>query len=239
MTLPTITTLPETPSRQDPTNFSTEADAFLGALPTFGTELNSLGSYLDTLASTVDAQADAAINSVNAQAWVSGQSYSAGDVVYSNINFLNYRANTSTSGTTDPSLSSSWGLIGGLTYSEISTLGTTEPSKFVTADANGDVKFANAIVETVYTLTGTALDPNNGTMQVKTLSAPVTLTDSLSNGESLSLQIINGSTHAVGFPSTTWVSGSGNVAPTLTANDTIVFFKIASTLYGVWVGSAA
>ena len=238
MAYPPITTLPSPPSRQDPANFATEADAFLGALPTFGTELNSLGSYLDTLAGTVDAQADAAINAVNAQAWVSGQSYAAGDVVYSGIDFLNYRASTSTSGTTDPSLSNDWNLIGGLTYSEITTLGTTEPSKFVTADANGDVKFANAVVETVYTLTGTALDPNNGTMQTKTLSTATTFTENFVSGESMSLHLINGSS-GVSWPTMTWISGSGNVAPTLGTNDTIVLFKISSTLYGVWVGSAA
>lgn len=38
----TITALPDPPSRADPANFSTEADAFLGALPTFVTEANAL-----------------------------------------------------------------------------------------------------------------------------------------------------------------------------------------------------
>ena len=37
-----ITPLPTPPSRNDPTNFATRADAFLGALPTFGTEANAL-----------------------------------------------------------------------------------------------------------------------------------------------------------------------------------------------------
>ena len=126
-----------------------------------------------------------------------------------------------------------------LNYNDITTLGTSQASKVVTADANGDVKFANAIVETVYALTGTALDPNNGTMQVKTLSGNVTLTDSLSSGQSMSLSLINGSSYTVTFPTITWVSRGGNNAPTLTANDTLVFYKTSSTLYGVYVGSSA
>ena len=39
-----ITSLPTAPSRADPANFATRADAFLGALGTFGTQTNALGS---------------------------------------------------------------------------------------------------------------------------------------------------------------------------------------------------
>lgn len=103
--------------------------------------------------------------------------------------------------------------------------------------AGDAVTFQKSVVETVYTLTGVALDPANGTIQTKTLSAPVTLTDSLSSGESLVLMLNGGVTHSVTFPPMTWVTGSGNAAPTLTANDTIVFWKISTTLYGAYVGS--
>ena len=125
-----------------------------------------------------------------------------------------------------------------LNYNDITTLGTSQASKVVTADANGDVKFSNSTIETVFTLTGTALVPNNGTMQVKTLSGNVTFTDSLSSGQSMSLSLINGSSYTVTFPTITWVSKGGNTAPTLTANDTLVFYKTSSTLYGVYVGSS-
>lgn len=126
-----------------------------------------------------------------------------------------------------------------LNYSDITTLGTSEASKVVTADANGDVKFSNAVVETVYALTGTALDPNNGTVQTKTISANTTFTDSLSAGESMSLHLTGASSYTITWPTMTWVSRSGNTAPTLTAADTVVLFKISTTLYGVWVGSSA
>jgi len=49
----TITTLPIAPSRQRPTDFSNEADAFLGALPTFGTEVNQVASEINLAASQI------------------------------------------------------------------------------------------------------------------------------------------------------------------------------------------
>lgn len=122
---------------------------------------------------------------------------------------------------------------------DVATLGTSEASKAVTADANGDVKFSNAIVETVYNLTGTALDPNNGTVQTKTISANTTFTDSLSAGESMSLHLTSASSYTIIWPTITWITGNGNAAPTLTAADTVVLFKISTTLYGVWIGSSA
>ena len=126
-----------------------------------------------------------------------------------------------------------------LNYNDITTLGTSQASKVVTADANGDVKFANAIVETVYALTGTALDPNNGTTQTKTISANTTFTDSLSSGESMSLHLTSASSYTITWPTITWITETGNSAPTLTAADTVVLFKISTTLYGVWIGSSA
>jgi len=126
-----------------------------------------------------------------------------------------------------------------LNYNDITTLGTSQASKAVTADANGDVKFSNAIVETVYNLTGTALDPNNGTVQTKTISADTTFTDSLSAGESMSLHLTSASSYTITWPTITWVSRVGDTAPTLTAEDTVVLFKISTTLYGVWIGSSA
>jgi len=126
-----------------------------------------------------------------------------------------------------------------INYNDITTLGTSEASKVVTADANGDVKFSNAVVETVYNLTGTALDPNNGTAQTKTITQNTVFTDSLSAGESMTLHLTSASSFTITWPTITWVSRQGNNAPTLTAADTLAFYKIGSTLYGIWVGSSA
>ena len=47
-----ITPLPDPPSQADPSNFAAEADAFLGALPTFATELNTFGGQLNNLSTS-------------------------------------------------------------------------------------------------------------------------------------------------------------------------------------------
>lgn len=52
-----ITALPTPPTRQEPSNFSERADAFLSALPTFGTEANALAT--DVNQDSIDAAANA------------------------------------------------------------------------------------------------------------------------------------------------------------------------------------
>ena len=95
------------------------------------------------------------------------------------------------------------------------------------------------VIETVYN-TGTALDAANGGIQYKTLSANTTFTDSLSDGESMTLRLEGGATYTVTYPTMTWVGSGGNVAPTLNGTkDTIVFWKESSTLYGAYVGYGA
>jgi len=121
-----ITSLPTPPSRSDPTNFATQADAFLGALPTFQAEANVLQTDVNskqTLAaasqtaantSAVNAAASAlaAANSAAVSIWVSGTTYAIGDARFSPANFLTYRRKTAGAGTTDPSAdSTNWQLI--------------------------------------------------------------------------------------------------------------------------------
>ncbi len=51
------------------------------------------------------------------------------------------------------------------------------------------------------------------------------------------LMITNGLTNAITFPTITWVTSAGNVAPTLTDSSTVVIWKVGSTLYGAFTGS--
>jgi hypothetical protein len=108
----------------------------------------------------------------------------------------------------------------------------------------GDVQygFFGEITESVYTLgtTGSiAIDPANGSIQVTTLTGSPTFTDSLDAGQTVVLMINGGSSYTVTFPTITWVTSAGNAAPTLTANDVVVFWKVSTTLYGAYVGSYA
>ena len=93
------------------------------------------------------------------------------------------------------------------------------------------------IVDTVYALSGTALLATNGGIQTKTVGANVTLTDSLVSGDSIVLMLEAGASYTVTWPTMTWVTSGGNVAPTLTAKDTIVLWKVSSVLYGAYTGS--
>jgi|13_taG_2_1085334.scaffolds.fasta_scaffold00848_2 hypothetical protein len=237
MAYPPITTLPSPPSRQDPTNFADEADAFLGALPDFGTEANALAAYMeDTIAADAQTSATNAATSATAAAtsatnaatsetnaatsataaansassvasgaWSSGASYSVGDVVYSPITYLSYRAITTHSGeTTDPSSdATNWVQLGGISgltataaelnkldgatvttaeinYLDITTLGTSEASKAVTADANGVVTFDNGISEEYNAVTSssnaTTVNLRDGTNFSHTLTENTTFT---------------------------------------------------------------
>jgi hypothetical protein len=102
--------------------------------------------------------------------------------------------------------------------------------------------FAKGTTETVFAL-GTsgsiALNPANGTIQTSALTGNPTFTDSLAAGQSLVLMLENGASYTVTWPTITWVTSAGNSAPTLTADDTLVFWKISTTLYGAYVGSYA
>ena len=89
--------------------------------------------------------------------------------------------------------------------------------------------------------TGTeALDPANGDIQDITLTGNVTtLTDNMADGESVVLQINDGTAYAITWPTITWVSDDAS-APTLqTTVDTIItVWKNNTTLFGCTANGA-
>ena len=121
----------------------------------------------------------------------------------------------------------------------IGNLGIGTSSPVNTLDINGSLKINGEIVELAVNTTGvtgsTALDPANGTIQRLTFSGNVTFTDSLANGESITLHIDDGTAYTATWPTMEWVGGS---APTLdTTNETIILiWKVNSTLYGMSSG---
>jgi len=119
----------------------------------------------------------------------------------------------------------------------LTDVASTNTAQTLTNKTYADPIITGSITEEVYTLTGVDLDPANGTVQSKTLSGAVTFTSSIATGESIVLMLNGGATYTVTWPTMTWVTSGGNVAPTLTANDTLVFWNVAGTLYGAYVGS--
>ena len=106
-----------------------------------------------------------------------------------------------------------------------------------TTSTNTQTLTNKTVRDTVYALSGVAFDATNGSVQTKTLSANTTFTDSLSSGDAIVLQLEAGASYTVTWPTMTWVTSGGNVAPTLTAKDTLVFWKVSSVLYGAYTGS--
>ncbi len=146
MTIPTLTTLPVAPARTDPpATFVTRADAFLAAIVTFQGEMNTSIGAMNTdiagvnadataaaaSASAAASSATAAANAAGAALWVSGQAYAEGDAAISGIDYQTYRAETATSGTTDPSADANWTKISGVLPAESGNAG-----KFLTTDGS-------------------------------------------------------------------------------------------------------
>jgi hypothetical protein len=195
-----------------------ELNTSIGAMNTDIAGVNADATTASNAATAAAASASAAASTAGAALWVSGTSYTEGDAAISGIDYLTYRANTATSGTTDPSASGDWVQIN-ITATSTNTLTN------------------KTIRDTVYALTGTAFDATNGAVQTKTLAANTTFTDSLSSGDAIVLQLEAGASYTVTWPTMTWVTSGGNVAPTLTAKDTLVFWKVSTTLYGAYTGS--
>jgi len=126
---------------------------------------------------------------------------------------------------------------------------TYNAAKAVYEDALGAVTVSSLVVdgsveEQQYSLTGTDIDPANGTIQYKTLAANTTFTESLSDGEYVTLMIDDGSGFTITWPTTPtdpreiqWVGGS---APTLetTGYNIIELWAVNGVIYGASVGAA-
>lgn len=146
---------------------------------------------------------------------------------------------TCTADTLSGSLASS-NLTGALPTLDGSALtGVADTTKLPLAGGTltGSVTFEDAINENVYTIpdgTSSDLDPDNGMIQIWTLGANRTATESLTNGQSMML-MVGILSYTLTWPTITWVGGS---APTLsTSSYTVIeLWKASNTLYGARVG---
>ena len=243
-----ITPLPTPPSRDDPTNFATRADAFLGALPTFATEANAQAvtvnsDAVSSAASAVTASSAAAgaTAAANVTKWISGTTYTEGVVVWSPITYLSYRRKITGGGTTDPSSdSTNWAQAAGT--GDVSLAGsqtlTNKTIAFASNTLTGVASTTTAQTLTNKTITGTKetkvtisasdVDLSTGNYFSKTIAGTTTFTVSNVATSGSSNSVILDLTNAGAYTINWWsgVKWAGGTAPTLTASgrDTLGFF---------------
>jgi len=106
MTVPTITLLPAAPERgEDKASFATKANAFVGALGAFGTEMNASIAQINIDVAAAAQSATTAAALTGATKWASG-SFVDGDARWSPIDRQTYRKVGASGGTVDPSIDS-------------------------------------------------------------------------------------------------------------------------------------
>jgi hypothetical protein len=147
-----ITTLPTPPSKSDPANFATRADAFLGALPAFGTQANALASevnnaYVNTIAASA---------SLSTAAYNGSTSYLEGATVWDVTNYQTYRRKSAGLGGGSPSSNpTDWTPISlnssmNITFSGANTFSGTSNTFSSTVTLSGGVTISSNV-----TLSGT------------------------------------------------------------------------------------
>ena len=130
-------------------------------------------------------------------------------------------------------------MTGAITFNAGQTFTGTLPLTGGTMTGNLTLDVYTEKVATLATSGTIALNPSTGTTLSCAAAGTVTFTDSLSSGQSISLLLTGGSSYTINWPTTTWVTAAGNTAPTLSASNTLVFWKISTTLYGALVGKSA
>jgi len=142
-----------------------------------------------------------------------------------------------------------------LNYNDITTLGTSEASKTVTADANGNVILseevqATAYLETLVSLSGTTptVDCDEGNSFTLTTSGNTTFTFDYSgvnlttnDSYGFTLKVTAGGTHTLTWPaSVDWAGGTAPDAPASGETDVLVFYTVdgGTNWYGFQAGDA-
>lgn len=138
-----------------------------------------------------------------------------------------------------------------LNYVDVTTLGTSEASKAVTADANGNVIFAEELqatcyLETAVSVASTTIDCDEGNLFYKTISANTTFTFDYSgvnlttdDAYAFTLILTVSGTRTVTWPaSVDWAGGSAPDAPASGETDVLVFVTRdgGTTWYGFQAG---
>ena len=103
-----------------------------------------------------------------------------------------------------------------------------------------NIQLQGSVREDIYSLTGTDINPANGTIQFKTLASNTTFTITMNNGEYVTIMLNDGSNRTASWPSVQWVGTVGGNAPTLETSgyNVITFWKMNGSIYGMFGGAS-
>lgn len=190
----TLPTLPIAPSRNRPSTFSTEADAFLGALPTWGSTINTVTDEVNTASIAAVAAATSAAATTGVTIWVSGTTYAVGDNRFDPTDFLTYRRKVAGAGTTRPGLDgTNWQVLSGAGDVTLNSAQTITGAKTFSAiiTMNGQANIMGAV-------SGIAANVNQGLRVYRQNSVndggQIIFTRPIDNGDSLGFRLFGNST---------------------------------------------
>ena len=165
---------------------------------------------------------------------ISSIKYKVFDYPY-NSNTVTFYGDTTAAGTVTSSTSSRAPIF----YDTNNTGYYIDPASTGTAGKFNGTVICKNVAETVVGIS-TTLDPGSGGIQYRTLTANTTFTAAFATGESLTLRLNGGDIYTVTWPTMTWITSAGNVAPTLNGtNDVLVFWQYSGSLYGAYAGHGA
>lgn len=125
-----------------------------------------------------------------------------------------------------------------VTSTTVTSTDVTTETVTATAITASSIDLNGEVTEQVYILTGTDIDPANGTIQIITLTANTTLTSSLADGESITLMVDDGAGYAITWPTIKWAGGEVPVLAT-TGYSAMTLWQAEGVLYGASVGDLA
>lgn len=233
-----ITPLPDPPLPTDSrTDFNAKAFAFIAAMNQMVTEFNEAATaYALSLASTSTTSLTVGLGAKSLTVQT-GKGYLPGQEVV--IAYTTTPTNRMSGSVT------SYDAGTGALVVEVTATGgsgtqaawTISPTTIADFDGQTftELVLAGEITETPYSLSGTAIDPANGTLQYKTLSGNVTFTSSIAVGQSVTLILTKGA-HTVTWPTMDWVYGDPTLSSTYPS--VIVLFNVTGTLTGIYCGPA-
>lgn len=225
----TITALPTPPSRDDPTNFASRADAFLGALPTFATQANALAGEVNTYASTATTQASTATSAASTATTQAGLANTAKLAAQAAQAAAEAVVATIPEGTINDATTSTIGVwSSSKVSSELGGKASTSATQTFTAPQRATVTSDNDL--------SFDLNATNNFSCTPTAGGTLTFTN-IAAGQSGFILLVNGSNYAIAAHTNTKITATDLAKISATGTYVISYFSNGTNVYCV-VGGA-